>query len=244
MCFVAAVAYDGEWQHRHSPPSVIPAVQMEISDWVMIGATLLGPILAVQAQKYVERVRERKTRKQWVFHALMSTRLSRLASEHVQALNVIDLVFYGTRVMGIHRRTKSEQTVLDAWKEYFDQLSTPFDEASTEIWGARREELFVNLLYAIAIDVGYRFDRVQLKRSAYSPQGHGELEEELTGIRKAALKILSGEAPLPMALRITKDAEAAQQELQRKLTAALDGSGALTVQVKEKGHGNSGTGES
>ena len=33
---------------------------MTIADWLVIGATITGPILAVQAQKWIERYRELK----------------------------------------------------------------------------------------------------------------------------------------------------------------------------------------
>ena len=54
-----------------------------MSDWLWPAATVLatvvGPILAVQAQKAVERAQERSRRKSWVFHQLMATRASRLS---------------------------------------------------------------------------------------------------------------------------------------------------------------------
>ena len=52
---------------------------MDLKDSLIIGATILGPILAVQAQKAIERFRERRGRKLWVFHTLMGTRAARLA---------------------------------------------------------------------------------------------------------------------------------------------------------------------
>jgi hypothetical protein len=39
---------------------------MEVKDWFLIVSTALGPILAVQAQKSVEVLRERRNRKFWV----------------------------------------------------------------------------------------------------------------------------------------------------------------------------------
>jgi hypothetical protein len=63
---------------------------------------------------------------------------------------------------------------------------------------AKREELFLNLLYAMAQGVGYTFDRVQLKRGAYTPMAHEETQAEQSAIRKTLLKTLSGESPLSM----------------------------------------------
>lgn len=208
---------------------------MDTKEWLIILATVLGPILAVQAQKAVESIRDRKNRKLWVFHNLMATRAARVSPEHVQALNMIDLVFYGTRIFGIARRTKSEQAVLDAWREYHDHLGTKVEQTSLPMWNTKGDELFINLLFAISRDVGYKFDRVQLKRGAYTPVAHGDLEFEQNSIRKLLLKVLSGELALPMEVKgfpIHDEALKSQLELQRKLTAALDGSGTLSVQVK------------
>ena len=89
---------------------------LELKDWATIVAALLGPVLAVQAQKAVESLREKQRRKAFLFEQLMATRAARLAPEHVRALNMVDLVFYGERVLGIQRRSAKEQRVLDTWE--------------------------------------------------------------------------------------------------------------------------------
>ena len=208
---------------------------MEIANTLIISATLLGPILAVQAQKAIERIRERRQRKLWVFHTLMATRAARLSTEHVQALNMIDLTFYGHRVLGIQRRSRREQTVLNSWREYLDHLETSFEDDQAVNWRVRGEELFVNLLNAIAVDVDFTFDRVQLKKHIYSPVAHGRLEEEQEKLRRLAIDVLSGASPLSMnvaSLPIDQDALKAQIELHQSLQSALTGDGSLTVSVK------------
>lgn len=166
----------------------------------------------------------------------MATRAARVSSEHVQALNMIDLAFYGQRVLGIHRRSKSEQTVIDAWREYHDHLNTKVADDALRIWNVKGEELFINMLFAMAGDVAYKFDRVQLKRGAYSPVAHGELEDEQRALRKLAIEVLAGDSPLKMEVTsfpIHDEALKAQLDLQSKLSSALDGRGALTVEVKD-----------
>lgn len=54
-----------------------------ISDWLMMFAVVLGPILAVQIQKYIDRRAEDRTEKLKVFQDLMTTRASTLAFQHV-----------------------------------------------------------------------------------------------------------------------------------------------------------------
>jgi hypothetical protein len=214
--------------------------QLETKDWLVILATIAGPILAVQAQKWVERLRERHNRKLRVFERLMATRAARLSAEHVQALNMIDLVFYGSYFFGIHRRSKTEQVVIDAWREYLDQLSTrAADAAAVSVWNARNDELFINLLFAIAKDVHYKFDRVQLKKGAYSPQAHGDLELEQNMIRKLVLKLLSGENALKMdvaSFPADENALKTQLAANKALSDALTGKGTLNVTIN---HGDS-----
>lgn len=88
----------------------------------------------------------------------MATRGARLSPEHVRALNMIDLTFYGKGITG---RTKMEQDVLNAWKEYLDHLYEPLSEDETQmrVALAHREELITNLLSAIATERGLKFDR-------------------------------------------------------------------------------------
>lgn len=208
---------------------------MTLTEILIISATLLGPILAVQAQKFVEIIRERRQQKLWVFHTLMATRAARLSTEHVQALNMVDLTFYGHRLFGVQRRSKREQTVLDSWREYLDHLDTHFDSDQASNWRTRGEELFINLLHGIAVDVGFTFDRVQLKKHIYSPVAHGRLEEEQEKLRHLAIKVLSGENPVSMnvsSLPIDQDALKAQIELHQSLKSALNGDGYLTVKVQ------------
>jgi hypothetical protein len=211
--------------------------QLDTSDWLIVAATIAGPILAVQAQKWVERLREGRSRKLRLFEQLMATRAARLSADHVQALNMIDLVFYGSHFFGIHRRSKSEQAVIDAWREYLDQLGTRANDAAEQVvWGAQRDELFTNLLFAIAKDVRYQFDRVQLKKGAYSPQAHGDLELEQNMVRKLVLKVLSGEKALKMdvaSFPADEEAMKVQSAASKALSEALS-KGTLSVTVKRE----------
>jgi hypothetical protein len=207
-------------------------------EWLVVAATIAGPVLAVQAQKWIELLRERRNRKLWLFQQLMATRASRLSTEHVQALNMIDLMFYGRRIIRFHYQTRTERAVLAAWREYHDHLNTKADDAMRVVWTSSAEELFIKLLSAIADDVRFKFDRVQLKKGWYSPVAHGELEAELLAIRKMLVQLLSGDRALKMdvaSLPVDPDALQAQIALNKSLSAALTGQGALNVKVKQDG---------
>lgn len=208
---------------------------MDLKDTLIILSTVLGPILAVQAQKSIERIRERRNRKSWVFNTLMASRAARLAADHVQALNLIDLAFYGIRIIGIAKRSSREQAVLDSWHEYLDHLGAKVDDAALAVWNTQREELFTNLLFAMAMDLGYKFDRVQLKKGAYSPIAHGELEQDQTDLRKLGLKLLSGQTSIKMdvcSLPLNEDVLRSQLDLQRKLSMSFNEDGSMRVRLE------------
>ncbi len=57
---------------------------MTISAWLTITAIIIGPILAVQVQKKIERWRQERERKIWVFKSLMATRGIPLSARHLE----------------------------------------------------------------------------------------------------------------------------------------------------------------
>jgi len=173
--------------------------KIEGKDWAVVFATLIGPVLAVQAQKWIELLRDKRRRKAFLFEQLMATRASRVSAEHVRALNMIDMVFYGSRIFGILRRSATEKSVLENWDIYLEHLGNQdLQKRSIDAWVATGSELFTKLLESIASDLKYTFDRKQLTRGAYSPQAHEEIEFELTALRKSALSVFKGDASLKL----------------------------------------------
>jgi hypothetical protein len=130
---------------------------MKLNEILTLLAIVLGPILAVQIEKFISARREDKNRKLSIFKTLMATRGSILSWPHVEALNRIDLEF---------SHNKKFNKVIISWKEYFDNLCQD-KEALEEIrlWSARNQELLTNLLYEIGQSLGYKFDKVLIKRN-------------------------------------------------------------------------------
>jgi hypothetical protein len=84
----------------------------------------------------------------------------------------------------------------------------------------------------------FHFDRVQLKKGWYSPIAHGQLEDEQTAIRKLVLQLLSGQSALKMdvtSFPMNEDIANAQVTLQKAMSEAFAGRGALNVIVKNDG---------
>ena len=168
---------------------------MTISDWMMVAAVILGPILAIQAQKLIDAWKQGRERKMWIFKTLMATRGIPVSATHVQALNMIDLEFSGKKV--------DEKAVLEAWKLYLDHLSDgprdfqdPDYQSKLNAWSTKSQDCLVDLLYTMGRVLNYDFDKVQLKKGAYTPQGHADIEKSL--IRRGTLDLLYGERALPV----------------------------------------------
>jgi len=166
----------------------------EMNDLAVIAATLLGPILAVQIQKYLERWREENDRRERIFKVLMATRAARLAPNHIEALNMIDLEFPASR--------KRFKKVRSAWKAYFSHLSEkPPDDAKVQpVFFAKRVELFTDMLYEMAAALRYDFDKTQISKDVYSTVHQENLEADQETIRTKLVEILTGKAALPMAV--------------------------------------------
>lgn len=171
---------------------------MEHRDWITISAIIIGPILAVQAQKMLEAIRFKKQRRLNLFHTLMSTRANRISNEHVAALNMIDIEFYGRNIFGMKFQSTSEKSVTNAWKNYNDQLNSQYLPEQFAVWFERGDQLFTTLLYDMSNSLSYNFDEVQLKRDCYRPIAHGNLEQDQQLLRKALLELMEGTRALPI----------------------------------------------
>lgn len=202
-------------------------IEFRGAELAIVFATLAGPILAVQAQKFLEHYRSEKERRLTIFRALMATRAAWLSPGHVEALNAIPVEFYGTK--------GKLKEINDAWKQFLDHHS---GDTATEVWLQKRIDLFSALLHLISQYLGYGFSKAQLERDIYSPRAHGQLETEQTLIRQGFVKLLNGEAVLPMAVKefpATADDEtlARQEELQKLLKEWLEGQRAVKVEPSE-----------
>jgi hypothetical protein len=154
---------------------------------VTIVAILVGPIAALYIQSRLDLGREARNRKLSVFKTLMSFRATGLAPVFVQALNLIDVEFDGNN--------KKEKDVRDAWKELLDLLNNYKTTLNAE---ERSRELKASLLQAMGKCLGYEFDKVQVKKGAYYPEGLVNTEQEQHAVRRGILDVLQGKRRIPI----------------------------------------------
>lgn len=173
---------------------------MESKEIIMTVAVILGPILAVQAQKILEGFQDKNKRRHALFRTLMSTRAERLNRNHVEALNMIDIEFYGRLLPFLRTRyqTRKEQAVTHSWKCYNNHLTQRDNYESLDLWLKKCDELFTEMLYAMSQALKYDYDKVQLQRDCYRPVAYGDFENTQLAIFSGLNEIVNKGRPLPM----------------------------------------------
>lgn len=158
---------------------------------ITIYAIYRSPIVALRLQKKIENNDERKERKISIFKTLMATRAEAVSFEHVKALNMIDIEFYG------------DNGITAAWNSYRDHLNSyPQNptEADQKIWNGKTADYLTDLLFEMSKLLGYSFDKVLLKKGAYAPIAHGILNAEQAIIRRGFVELLTGDKTLKIEL--------------------------------------------
>jgi hypothetical protein len=203
---------------------------MNISDWLLIAATVAGPILAVQAQKWVERATENRRRRLWIFETIMANRATRLADENIRALNQIDLVF----------RRQRDRAVISAWRSLFGELTQGLgnaanpDGAIVNAWNNRCNELYVALESAMSTALGFSFTDEELRRGIYYPRGHVEREQAQLAILHNLKRLLIGETAINMNVKefpVAPETAAAQAALFQRVAKSYTDDGTLRISV-------------
>lgn len=166
---------------------------MTISDLFVIVAIIIAPILAIQIQKFIEKKKAIKDRKMQIFRTLMATRATPLSPLHVEALNMIDIEFH------------KDKKIVDSWKLLLDNFANypkdpedPNYQAQLYSVSERSSELLTDLLYEMAKALEYDFDKVHLKRGAYIPKGHADIEMELNFLRRSLVELFLEKKSIPV----------------------------------------------
>ena len=121
---------------------------------------------------------------------------------------MIDLEFGG--------RGKRNEKVRATWKEYLDHLCNLSEDPEQQrqqlpIWTERKDVLLAELLHEMGSAVGYKFDKVQIRRGIYAPRGHANWELETQLLRRFLIELLAGNRTLPLDVRSLPSAPAQEQ---------------------------------
>lgn len=208
----------------------------KMADVAIVFATFVGPIAAVQAQKWLEKRRAINDRRNHVFRVLMATRAAKLSPGHVEALNAVPVEFYG--------RSKKLKPIVDDWHTYLNTLE---NKASLEgqVIAEKRQSAFLDMLHKMSTYLGYSFNRSELEKDVYYPTGHRVIEDDQDVIRRGVASLFKGETTVPMAVKefpVDKQTFDNQVALTKLLTQWLEGRSAVKVEQRPSGDHNAGPG--
>lgn len=154
-----------------------------------IAAIYFGPIKAVQISRENAREDEKRRRQFDVFHNLMKTRRFSLSPEHVMALNLVQVDFYGL------------EKIQAAYKRYLGILMGPFPKTAgseADRFYQAKDDAFYDLVRDIGSELGFELDKHDLNRFAYGPVGWENDEGQLRAVRHLLVEVLSGRRGLPV----------------------------------------------
>lgn len=155
---------------------------------ITVFAIILGPILAVLITRLIDHKRDKSRRKLDVFRDLMKTRQARMSEEHVLALNLIELEFYG------------HKEIIKKYRNYIKHLSSPLPvKEEQDRYFVQRGELFIELLKELGDELGYNFDSGDLEKLAYAPTGWTNQQNVQLRNSNLLMEVLEGRRPIPIA---------------------------------------------
>jgi hypothetical protein len=163
----------------------------QLSAAAIIFATLMGPVFAVQIQKWLERAREEKARQFSVFEALMATRASRMSPRHVEALNAIPIAFY--------EKGQQLEKIRTEWNDYFAHLCDKTkQEENRDAWIGEQIPKIVGIIYQISTYLGYSFSKKEIEKGIYLPEGFATIEADQHLIRWGFARVFEGKFGFPI----------------------------------------------
>jgi hypothetical protein len=215
-------------------------------DILVLIAIALGPFFGIWAHGKLEDRKRAYDRRLDVFKTLMATRAVLLSPQHVEALNRIDIEFTG----------KKHKKVRDAWSAYLDHLGSgpkypdlppagsndtalkKYDEEKRHYdqvlatWSERSLDRLATLLSAMATLFSYEdFDEVRIKKAAYRPQAHANIELQQQLLLYSANEVFTGRRSIGMYVANWPEQTDEQKTVLGKLTQSIGEDGAYRVRL-------------
>jgi hypothetical protein len=114
---------------------------------------------------------------------LMRTRKAALSPDHVNALNLVEIDFYGSKSV---RAAHSE--LIRHFNNY----------GNNPQWYERHRTLLAKLLSEMAAYLGYQIPQLEVFEGGYYPSGFAQAEELQQALRLGLIELLGGKRTLPV----------------------------------------------
>ena len=143
---------------------------------INIFAIVVSPIIAIYVGSYFQDRAEKRKDKMMLFKTILATRIYGWTYESVNALNLIDIVFF------------DENKVRLAWKNLYDKYALDGSvEDNVDIIKNAQNELYITM----AIALGYEDKIVRdVIEKPYLPNGLAEAQKQEQQYKKGQLEIM------------------------------------------------------
>jgi hypothetical protein len=162
---------------------------LTVAEWLTLAAIILGPILAVATQLWIQARKSKRDTKLWVFNMLMGHRATPVNANFVQAFNLIDTVFYDNWEV----RDKREECLAIVTNAAGHNL-TPQD-------AERLKDLVAEMLSKMGSELGYDFDHTEIKDTGYYPVAFENVEAATAALKEKSLAVLEGKASISVVIK-------------------------------------------
>jgi hypothetical protein len=164
----------------------------------IVFATFAGPIAAVIVTRLIDKRRAQRDRQLEVFRALMRTRKNAIQPDHVNALNLVEIEF------------SNAAPVLAAYRDLMRHINS--GGVVDDQWFNKHRSFLTKLLSAMATELRYKIEQLDVFEGGYYPAGWGQEGEQQLAMRLGLLELLSGKRSLPV--HDSKQAAAPQSSFQ------------------------------
>jgi hypothetical protein len=162
---------------------------LTIAEWLTLAAIVLGPILAVGTQLWMQARKAKRDIKLWVFNTLMGYRAMILNPNFVQAFNLVDVIFY-----------KNDE-VRKKRKEFLDVVTAAAGNNMTPQAVEKCKDLIAEMLAKMGSELGFEFDHTQIKDTGYYPVAFEKMDTAAIALREKGLAVLEGTANIGVVIR-------------------------------------------
>lgn len=176
----------------------------------VLTSSLIASIVTLWWQRHDDMIKAKKH----IFETLMAKRHDVTCAECVEAMNLIDVVFY-----------KSDK-VRTAWHEYLNVTNIP---DTTEANAQERRDKHLRLLEVMAVDVGYKGINWDGIKNYYFPNGLATKMQEEAVLRRVQIESAVQQLQQKQTQPETQASEKQDQQTQLFLAALQNPEGLATL---------------
>jgi DNA-binding XRE family transcriptional regulator len=162
---------------------------LSFSEWILVFATISGPVAAVFVTIWRDRKHKDFDRKYAILKSLVTSRRQPLSYEYVYSLNLVQIEFI------------DNTNVLDNFRALVEKYANiPTKDESFKAWEDDTEKRKIDLIRSICRSLKIKIDGSDIFFNSYIPVAWQNSEDQQERLKVALLDLLNGRAVLPVTI--------------------------------------------